>query len=301
MDGESLDLRVLRYFAAVAREGSVTRAADRLHLTQPTLSRQIAQMERNLGVKLLEHEGRGIKLTRQGELLYARAQELLELAEKVEREVAADAQELTGRVAVGCGEFAAMDKFAQVVADFSAEHPQVRFDLLTGTADVVRSRVDEGLVDVAILMEPTNLSTYEYVRFPQAEEWVAAVPRGSRLEGLGAVRPADLTGLPLVVPWRSSAAGVLANWYGDGYDELDLRFSMNLSTNGSLVARRSGACMLAIRGSVERLDPTNFSLLPLDPPLTATVVMAWKRGRVLPAAADEFVRYARERLGRKSE
>lgn len=297
MEGENLDLRVLRYFVTVASEGNVTRAADLLHLTQPTLSRQISQMERALGVSLLDREGRGIKLTRQGELLYARATELLELAEKAEREVTSSSQELAGHVAVGCGEFAAMDEFADIVAGFSVDHPQVRFDILTGTADVVRGRVEEGLVDVAVLMEPTDLSRFEYVRFPRAEEWGAGVPRGSRLESLGAVRPSDLRGTPLVVPLRATAAGVVANWYGDGYDELDLRFSSNLTTNGSLVAWHAGACLLALRGTLDRLDPTRFSVLPLDPPLTATVVMAWRRGRVLPAAADAFVRSARERLG----
>lgn len=296
MEGDNLDLRVLRYFAAVAEEGNVTRAADRLHLTQPTLSRQIAQMERALGVGLLERDGRGVKLTRQGELLYARANELLELAERAEREVRASDAELAGRVVVGCGEFAAMDDLAAIVAEFSRVHPGVRFDVVTGTADVVRERMSHGLVDVAVLLEPTDLSDLEHVRFPREEQWAAAVPRGSRLEGLGAVRPADLRGVPLVVPYRPSAAGVVAHWYGEGYEDLDLRFSSNLTANGALVAWHAKACQVALRGTLDQLDPARFAVLPLDPPLTATVVLAWRRGRVLPAAADAFVRLARERL-----
>lgn len=274
MDGEKLDLRVLRYFVTVAREGNVTRAAERL----------------------LEREGRGIRLTRQGELLSARGAELLELAGKVEREVADDAGALAGRVTIGCGELSAVDDLAQAVAGFSAAHPQVRFDMLTGTADVVRAKAESGLVDVAALLEPTDLSRFEHVRLPRREEWAAVVPRGTRLECLGAVGPADLRGVPLVVPYRASAAGVVASWYGDGYDDLDLRFSADMATNGSLVALHAGACLLTLRGAVEGLDPRRFVVLPLDPPLTAPVVMAWRRGRVLAAAADAFVRYARERL-----
>lgn len=294
MDGENLDLRVLRYFVTVAREGNVTRAADRLHLTQPTLSRQISQMERSLGVRLLEREGRGIKLTRQGELLCERAEELLQLAEKVEREVTASEQELAGRVVIGCGEFAAMDELAARIAGFSHEHPRVRFGILTGTADVVRSRVEAGLVDVAVLMEPTDLSDFEHMRFSRPEEWAVAVPRGSRLEGLGAVSPSDLRGVSLVVPYRASAAGVVADWYGEGYEDLDIRFTTNLSTNGALVAYHAGACLIALRGTMTNFAAARFFVLPLDPPLTATVVLAWKRGRVLSAAADAFVRYMRE-------
>lgn len=296
MDGDKLDLRVLRYFVTVAEEGNVTRAADRLHLTQPTLSRQIAQMERNLGVQLLEREGRGVKLTRQGELLRVRAKDLLDLSVRVEREVRADGAELVGRVVIGCGEFAAMDDLAAIVADFAGQHPGVRFDIVTGTADVVRERMAANLVDVAVLMEPTDLTDLEHVRFSQEEQWAAAVPRGSLLEGLGAVRPADLLGMPLVVPYRASAASVVADWYGDGYKDLDLRFSSNLSTNGALVAWHAGACLLALRGTLDHLDPARFAVLPLDPPLTAPVDMAWRRGRVLPAAADAFVRFARGRL-----
>ena len=152
-----MELRVLRYFLAVVREESITKAADVLHITQPTLSRQLAQMEEEMGVKLFDRGTRKISLTNEGLLLRRRAEEILELVDKTERELAEQEEMIEGTVAVGCGDLAAVQMLPALFRSFHERYPAVRFDLYTATADHVKDRMDRGLTDVGLLLEPVNM------------------------------------------------------------------------------------------------------------------------------------------------
>ena len=170
-----MELRVLHYFLAVAREENVTHAAQALHLSQPTLSRQLAQMEEELGVRLFERGKRKITLTAEGVLLRRRAKEILELAGKTERELREQAADVEGTVAVGCGDLDGVRLLPELFRSFHARYPRVQFDLYTATADHIKERMESGLTDVGLLLEPVEIDRYEYIRMPTTERWVTVV------------------------------------------------------------------------------------------------------------------------------
>ena len=184
-----MELRLLRYFLAVAREGNITRAAEDLHITQPTLSRQLAQLEEELGCTLFRRGGRKLELTQEGMLLRRRAEEMLQLEERIQRELTGTARELSGVVAIGSGESAAARFLPDLIQAFHGEHPLVRYQLVTGNADQIMEQMDLGLIDMALLMEPVDLEKYQYLALPQADHWGVLMPAGDPWPGRRRSRP----------------------------------------------------------------------------------------------------------------
>lgn len=177
-----MEIRVLRYFLTVIREESITRAAEILHITQPTLSRQLAQLEEELGVTLFTRGTRKITLTHEGILMRRRAEEIIELVDKAEKEVSQQNEVLEGTISLGCGDLHAVQILAKIIASFSSLYPKVNFDLYTASADHIKERIDKGLTDIGLLLEPVDLSKYEFIRIPQKEHWVALLPADSPLQ-----------------------------------------------------------------------------------------------------------------------
>lgn len=164
-----MELRVLRYFLAVAQEENITKAAALLHLTQPTLSRQLMQLEEELGTKLFRRSQYQVILTEGGMLLRRRAQELVELADKTEREFSRRDTELSGEIAIGCGESRSMTFLSQRICSFRKLHPQVQFRIYSAAADDVKERIENGLLDMGLLAEPVDISRYAFQRMPQKD------------------------------------------------------------------------------------------------------------------------------------
>ncbi|MDY6305050.1 MAG: LysR family transcriptional regulator [Oribacterium sp.] len=167
-----MDLRLLEYFLESARQESINKAAEVIHISQPTLSRQLAQLEEQLGVQLFVRGNKGIKLTNEGVLFKRRAQEILDLVGKTEDELRSQEQELEGTITIGCGETKAVARLAELIKGFQREHPLVRFDLITGNADASQEGMDRGLIDIGLLLEPVNMSKYEFIRLPDPDPWV---------------------------------------------------------------------------------------------------------------------------------
>lgn len=165
-----MEVRVLRYFLTVVREESITKAAEALHITQPTLSRQLAQLEGELGVTLFSRGTRKISLTSEGVLLKRRAEEILELVDKTEQEMARQEELVEGVVAVGCGDLLAVQTLGELIRSFIQKYPRVNFDLYTATADHIKERMDRGVTDVGLLLEPVEMEKYEYLRLSQKEK-----------------------------------------------------------------------------------------------------------------------------------
>lgn len=291
-----MEVRLLTYFLAVANEGTVTRAAESLHITQPTLSRQLAQLERELGVQLFERGSRHVALTEEGRLLRARAREIIELVEKTENEVARRSQELEGVVVVGTGETVTFNKVADLFEGFRRVHPGVTFDLYTATADLIKERMDAGLVDVGLLLEPVGKERYGYVRCGVEERWVVAMRPDDPLAALDSVGADDLVGLPLVLPRRADVRSELASWFGDSYDRMSVAFTNNLSANSLVLAQRGLGYPLVIEGLLPLWDASLIVYRPLRPALRTTSVLAWKRDGNPSRAAAAFIAYAQEHL-----
>lgn len=292
-----MELRVLRYFLTVAQEENITRAAEALHMTQPTLSRQLSQLEEELGARLFERGARHITLTDAGLLLRRRAQELLALAGKTERELAAQGAPLAGEISLGCGVLESVRVLARLMGGFSALNPGVSFELFTGTADEIRERMDRGLTDVGLLLEPVSMDSYEFIRLGVRESWVAVMRPDDPLAAQESVTAADLAGRELIMPLREAVKNELASWFGELCPSLRIRYTSNISTNAAILAQKGFGILVVIAGSLPFLDESKLVMRPLSPALSSSSILAWKRGVPLSRAAESFIEYARCSLG----
>ncbi len=295
-----MEIRVLRYFLTVAQEENITKAANALHITQPALSRQIAQMEEEMGVRLFERSTRRLTLTNEGLLLRRRAEEILELVDKTQKELAVQEELIEGTVCIGCGDLAAVQALPELFRAFNQRYPAVSFDLYTATADYVKERMDLGLTDAGLLLEPINIEKYDYIRLNRKEQWVAVMTPDSPLAKLSKIRPYDLKNLPLILPRRENIKSELAGWFGKDFSKLNILFTSNLPSSSSIMVYGRLAYAIVIQGSIAFWDKEKIVCRPLDPPLTATSVLAWKRRQPLSPAAAKFIDYARTILQAQS-
>lgn len=286
-----VETRLLHYFLTVARERNITNAAKVLHITQPTLSRQMTLLEEQLGVKLFVRDSRPLALTDEGFLLRRRAEEILELVEKTEAEVSAQEEQVEGSVSIGCGELASTKLLMEMVAGFSEQFPRVTFDVYTANADRIKHRMDNGLTDVGLLLEPVGMERYEFIRMPVRERWVAMMPSGVPLARRKYVTARDLDDIPVIMPSRQKVHDEVASWFGDDYEKLRLIGTSNLSTNAALMVQAGMGYALAVEGSMPFLEQSNIRMIPLYPELTATSVLAWKRGQPISTAVSRFLAY----------
>lgn len=292
-----MEIRVLRYFLTVVREESITKAAEVLHITQPTLSRQLSQMEEEVGVKLFHRGARRIELTNEGILLRRRAEEILQLVDKTEKELIEQEEQVEGKISIGCGEIAAVQVLPKLIKTFREKYPQVTFDIFTATADLVKEQMDKGLLDIGLLLEPVDMEKYDFIRLDIKDKWVVLMRPDSPLAEKESVTAKDLSELPLILPRRMNVQNELASWFGDYYDNLNVVFTSNLSTNSAVMVMGGLAYSLVIEGAVPFWDQLKVTYRPLAPSLTATSVLAWKRGQPFSLAASKFIKHMKCFLG----
>lgn len=292
-----MEIRVLRYFLTVVREESITKAADVLHITQPTLSRQLSQMEDDIGVKLFHRGARKITLTNEGMLLRRRAEEILQLVDNTEKELVEQEEQIEGKITIGCGELASVQILSELIGNFSKKHPGVSYDIFTATADLVKEQMDKGLIDIGLLLEPVDIEKYEFIRLDMREKWVVLMRSDDELAKKQSVTAKDLSKLPMILPRRLNVQSELASWFGDYYADLNVLFTSNLNTNGAVMVRNGLGYSVVIEGSVPFWDQTKITYRPLSPKLTATCVLAWKRQQPFSLAATKFIEYAKCFLG----
>jgi DNA-binding transcriptional LysR family regulator len=290
-----MEIRVLRYFLTVVREETISRAAEVLHITQPTLSRQLTQLEEELGVTLFHRGSRKITLTNEGMLLRRRAEEVLDLIDKTSQELLVS-EEISGTITIGAGELASVQTMVELCGSFQEKYPRVKFDLYTATADQVKERMERGLVDIGLLLEPVDMERYEFVRLGRKENWVVLMRPDSPLAGKESITPQDLAGLALLMPSRLSVQSEVANWFGDAFERLDIRYTGNLSTNSAVVVQKGYGYAVVIEGTVTFWNPELIVAKPLSPPLTATTVFAWRRNQPFSKATEKFIEHIRTTL-----
>ena len=296
-----MEVRVLRYFLAVVREESITRAAEVLHVTQPTLSRQLVQLEEEVGVKLFERGPRKIVLTSEGTLLRRRASEIIALVDKTARELTEAEQELDGKISIGCGELASMELLAELVASFSKKYPLVQYELRTATADKVKERMDRGLVDIGLLLEPISIDKYDFIRLSVRERWCVLMRPDDPLAGQAFVTAHDLKGQPLILPHRMNIQHELASWFGDSFEQLRIVFESDLTTNGAIMVQKGLAYSVTLEGAVPFWDKNKIACRPLAPELSATSVLAWKKQQPFSLAATKFIEHMKCYLSMKQQ
>ena len=282
-----MELRVLKYFYTVAREGNITRAAQLLHVTQPTLSRQLMQLEEELGAVLFHRRSHRIVLTEDGMLLKRRAQELLELADRTQKEFQSR-EELSGEIAIGCGETCNMAYLSDLMVSFREEHPLVRFRVYSASADEAKDRMESGLLDLGLLMEPVDLSRYHTVPMPCRERWCALVREDCPLAALPSVTPEDLAPYPLLLSWREQVLDMLGRWLGEElFHRVTVAARYNLINNAAVMVHSGmGAALTLDRGFAPHPGLRN---VPLSPALESGAVLAWKQGQTRSRTVEQFI------------
>ena len=290
-----MELRVLEYYLMVVREENIPRAPNLLHITQPTLSWQLSQLEEELGVRLFKRGKHNITLTEEGLLLKRRAQEMVDLADKTRRELVQGQGELSGTISIGSGETKSIHLLAELMTEFRRLHPGVSYDIYSNTADHIKDRIEKGLTDIGLLTEPVEVGKYQFVRIPEKLKWGVLVRRDSPLAQKKEIRPEDLLGVPVLLAKRDSVRNELANWFGDCYERLDIASTFNLLYNASaLVESMNGAALCM------ELDTRyqNLVFVPLEPRLTAGAVLVWKKNQFFTQTVEQFIKFimnARER------
>ncbi|ULQ60427.1 LysR family transcriptional regulator [Brucepastera parasyntrophica] len=290
-----MELRVLRYFLAVAREENISRAADVLYVTQPTLSRQLMELEDELGTKLFIRGKRKITLTDEGLLLRRRAEEILDLVRKTQTEFDSQEEIVSGNIFIGGGETESMSIIARIAREMQRDYPYVRFNIYSGDSKDVTERLDKGLLDFGLLIELNPLK-YESLRLPAVDTWGLLMRKDSPLAARKTIKPKDLWNIPLITSRQSLAAEKILKWLNKDFDELNLVATYNLVYNASLMVREGMGYALCLDRLVNTSGPGTLCFRPLWPVLESNLHMVWKKDQVFSKASGLFLKKLRQAL-----
>lgn len=290
-----MEYRVLKYFLAVAQEENITKAAQILHISQPALSRQLMQLEDELGTKLFERGKRNIKLTEAGALLRRRAEEIVDLTDKAAEEIKRQDKEVGGTITIGSGEAETTRVLAKLMRGFSEIYPAVKFELYSNNADQLKEKLDRGLLDFAILLQPSDVSGYEHLWFAQKERWGAFVPSDCPLAKKDYITAGDLINKKILASKRMAALGV-KEWLGEVYDKLDIYVTYNLLYNAAILVDCGIGAALAIEGAGALYKNSNIVFKPFYPELTVSSVLVWKKHQSTSVAVKKFIEYIKQNV-----
>lgn len=279
-----MELRHLRYFLMVAREGTISGAAAALHVSQPSLSRQMQELERDLGVRLFDRGSRRVSLTEPGMRLRRRAEEIVDLVGRTEDEFRLTADTLAGEVRVGGGETPAMGLVADAMAAFVDAYPLVRFSLFSGNAESVGERLDSGRLDFGVFVGHADLSRYEFLQLPARDRWGVFMREGDPLAGRSLIL-------------SEQASREMGAWFRRDLADLDVVATYNLLYNAALLARRGMGVVVSLEGIVDTSAGSGLAFRPLEPAISAEVFVAWKRYQAFSPAAEAFLGAVRARWG----
>lgn len=284
-----MELRLLRYFLTVAKEQSFTKAAEQLHITQPTLSRQMAAFEEELGITLFVRNGKKISLTEEGILLKRRALEILDLEERTLEELQGKEDVVEGSITIGCGEFAAVETLAQICKVYKEKYPLVQIALHTATADAVYDMMNKGLVDIGLFLEPVDTAGLDYIRITNSDHWCVGMRPEDPLARKKFIKKEDLIGKPLILPERIGVQSELANWFGKDFSKLHISFTSNLGTNAGVMAANGLGYPVSIEGAAKYWREDILVQRRIYPEITTSTVIAWRRNIPYSQAVGKMI------------
>ena len=283
-----MEIKSLRYFLAVAREENMTKAADILHVTQPTLSKTLKALEYELGKKLFTRHSFSISLTDEGMLLRDRAEDLISMADRIEQEFTTLDDITGGDIYFGLAESYQIRYLAQEIRKLKNRYPGLTYHITSGDTEQVTEKLDKGLLDFAVLCEKPNTSKYDYVKFPEADIWGAVMPMDHPLAVKKSVKVKDLIGQPLFCSEQSWNNEIPA-WAGDDFERLQLEGSFRLSYNGSLFAKEGLGILLTFKHLVECSDENGLVFRPLSPKQTSELYLIWHKYPSFTPIAEKFL------------
>ena len=281
-----MELRVLRYFLEVAREENITAAAESMHITQPTLSKQLMDLEDELGKKLFIRGKRRITLTEDGMLLRKRASEIIELVEKTETELQKNDELVVGDVYIGAAETDGIKLIAKICKNSQNKYPNIHYHLFSGNSEDVLEKLDKGLIDFAILFEPSDFKKYNHIKLPVYNNWGLLMKKDNPLAKLEYIKPKDLLNIPLIFSKQALDNNELTGWFGYNVEKLNIVATYNLIYNASFFVEENFGSALTLDNLVNN---PNLCFKPLAPNLKSNLVMAWKKYQVFSKASQIFL------------
>ena len=284
-----MELRTLRYFLAAAEEENITRAADILHVTQPTLSRQLMDLERELGATLMLRGKKGLTLTDDGRYFRQRAEEIVELADRLEQAFTQRNTEISGVISIGASEAVGSRLFAQLIKRFSDKYPLVRFNLYNEMADQIKDRLDKGLVDVGLLLEPVDTTKYDFVRLSQKETWGILMRKDHPLAGRDSIQPQEVTAYPLILPMRERVRSEILNWLHCEEKDLNIPLYYTLLSNTALMVEAGLGCAFCLDGALSIHSSPDLRFVPIFPEHTTRSVLVWRKNQLFSPATSLFI------------
>ena len=288
-----MEIRVLRYFLAVAREENMTRAAERLHISQPSLSKEIRKLEDELGHTLFVRTNKSMHLTDEGMLLRKRAEDILSMVDKTAEEFSQLDNIIGGEIRIGCAESYLIKYLARSIRRFKKQYPDFIFHIFSGDTEPVAERLDRGLLDLAVIVEPPNLSKYNYLTIPESDKWGVVMRRDSPLAEKSEITFEDLYGLPLFCSEQSIKVD-FPRWCGDDMDKLNFTGTFNLAYNGSVFVKEGLGYLLTFEHLIDTSKGSGLCFRPITPELKTDMYIIWKKYQVFSPIVDLFVRRLRE-------
>lgn len=288
-----MEIRILRYFLAIAREENMTRAAERLHISQPSLSKEIKKLEEELGHTLFVRTNKNMRLTDEGMLLRKRAEDILSMVDKTAEEFSQLDNIIGGEIRIGCAESHLIKYLARSIRTFKAQYPDFIFHVFSGDTEPVTERLDRGLLDLAVIVEPPNLSKYNYLTIPESDRWGVVMRRDSPLAEKREITFENLYGLPLFCSEQSIKVD-FPRWCGEDRDKLYFAGTFNLSYNGSIFVKEGLGYLLTFEHLIDTSEESGLCFRPITPELKTDMYIIWKKYQVFSPIVDLFVRRLRE-------
>lgn len=285
-----MDIRVLQYFLAVAREESITRAAETLHMTQPPLSRQLKDLENEVGKQLLIRGSKKVTLTEDGMLLRKRAEEMIALMEKTKSELSSSDENINGEIYMGSGETEAVSTIAKVAKNLQKEHPLIRYHIYSGDAEHIVERLDKGLIDFGLLVEPFDNFKYDFIRLPVKDTWGVLMRKDSPLAEKESICAEDLWDKPLIISHQTTISNEMIAWLRKDISQLNIVATYDLLYNASRFVKMGFGYVIALDKLINTSGDSNLCFRPLYPASKACLCIVWKKYQVFSRAAEQFLR-----------
>lgn len=290
-----MEIRVLRYFVAVVEEGNISNAAKILNITQPTLSRQIKNLEDELGVELFARGNKQITLTEDGVLLHQRAMEIIELADKTASEFQGQKENVSGTISIGTVESNAVPYIMDILKEFSDEYPKVQFCIYSGYVDDIKDKIDKGLVDIGLLVEPVEISKYDSIKLPYEDRWGVIAPKDHEIARNKAVTIEDIVKYPLIIPRRAMIGGEIKSWLDPYVGKTRVVAAYNLLANATYLVSNGTGIAIALDGAMGVNENKENVFILLEPRRSVGSVLVWRKNHIFTTALTLLSKMIRQR------
>lgn len=291
-----MELRELRYFLAIAKEESISKAAEVLFVTQPNLSRQMQNLENEIGSKLFIRGNRKISLTESGKILKKRAEEIIDLYGKLQTELTLPIDEISGDICIGSGESYALSTIIKITKQMQNEYPKVKFHIYSGDSGTIMEKLDNGLIDFGVFIEPCDLLKYDYLRLPLQDTWGIIMRKDSPLAMKEKITPEDLWNVPIIRSKQSFGKNKITEWFKKSDDELNIVATYNLLYNATIMVEEGLGYAVGLEKLINTTGDSNLIFKPLYPELKSYLNIAWKKYQIFPKCAEIFLQKLKDVL-----